>query len=400
MFEILRNLTRRKLRSVLTISGIVIGIFALTTMGALSERFNQQLNAGVEYYGSNVQVAAPDQQRTGLLPLSKMAEIKSVPGVAAVFPTYSFLVKPGTGFSFGGAPETIYNRIPEQSPYARPQITIGQGRDLSVDVNGEVVLGTTLAKEYTKSVGDTIDLPVRPADAASDFANHSFKVVGILNPTGTAPDGYAYITTTDARMLLGDTLPPAIIQTLDLSQVSPGFTVYGRSAASLDELDQIAQRINDQVTGVKATKPSVSVNGYKQFAGLFTVITTAIGILALVIGGLSVANTMVMAVSERFREIGLKKAVGARTSDVLREFLAEAATIGLIGGLVGYGLGAALTMFVNASSFAGTLQLFLLTPKLTALVIGFAVALGALAGVLPAIRAARLDPVTALRTTN
>jgi putative ABC transport system permease protein len=107
-----------------------------------------------------------------------------------------------------------------------------------------------------------------------------------------------------------------------------------------------------------------------------------------------------MAVSERFREIGLKKAVGARTSDVLREFLAEAATIGLIGGLVGYGLGAALTLFVNASSFAGTLQLFLLTPKLTVLVIGFAVALGALAGVLPAVRAARLDPVTALRTTN
>jgi putative ABC transport system permease protein len=400
MFEILHNLTRRKLRTVLTISGIVIGIFALTAMGALSERFNQQLNAGIEYYGSNVRVAAPDQQRTGLLPLSKLDEIKSVPGVAAVFPTYSFLVTPGTGFTFGGPPETIFNRIPEESSYGRPQITIGQGRDLSANTNGEVVLGTTLAKEYKKSVGDSIDLPVKPTDVASNFVSHSFKVVGILNATGTAPDSYAYISTTDARMLLGDTLPPAISQTLDLSQLTQEFTVYGRSGASLDELDQIAQRINDQVTGVKATKPSVSVNGYKQFAGLFTVITTAIGILALVIGGLSVVNTMVMAVSERFREIGLKKAVGARTTDVMREFLAEAAMIGLIGGLIGYGLGAALTLFINASSFAGTLQLFLLTPKLTALVIGFAVALGALAGVLPAVRAARLDPVTALRTTN
>ncbi|HEV2415145.1 MAG TPA: FtsX-like permease family protein [Candidatus Dormibacteraeota bacterium] len=400
MYEILHNLTRRKLRSILTISGIVIGVFALTTMGALSERFNQQLNAGVEYYGSNVQVAAPDQQRTGLLPLSKMDQIKSVTGVVAVFPTYSFLVKPGTGFSFGGAPETIFNRIPDAIPYARPQVTIGQGQDLSTGGSGEVVLGTTLAKEFNKGVGDSIDLPVKPADAPSNFANHSFKVVGILNPTGTAPDGYAYVSTSDARMLLGDTLPPAINQTLDLSQVTPGFTVYGRTGASLDELDQIAQRINDQVTGVKATKPSVSVNGYKQFASLFTVITTAIGILALIIGGLSVVNTMVMAVSERFREIGLKKAVGARTTDVLREFLAEAAVIGLIGGLVGYTLGAALTLFINASSFAGTLQLFLLTPKLTILVIGFAVGLGALAGVVPAIRAARLDPVTALRTTN
>jgi len=400
MFEILRNLSRRKLRSILTISGIVIGIFALTTMGALSERFNQQLNAGVAFYGSNVQVAAPDQQRTGLLPISKMDEIKAVDGVEAVFPTYSVLVNPGTSFSFGGPPETIFNRIPEESAYRRPQITIGQGTDLSADANGEVVLGTTLAKEYKKAIGDSIDLPIKPNDAGPDFVNHTFTVVGILNPTGTAPDSYAYISTADAQMLLGDSLPPAIRQTLDLTQVAPGFTVYGRSDATLDELDQIAVRINAEVAGVKAIKPSVSVNGYKQFASLFTVITTAIGILALVVGGLSVVNTMVMAVSERIREIGLKKAVGARTTDVLREFLAEAAVIGLIGGLIGYGLGAALTLFINAGSFAGSLQLFLLTPKLTVLVIGFAVALGAFAGVLPAIRAARLDPVTALRTTN
>src|SRR5260370_15310132 len=147
MVEILRNLTRRKLRSVLTTAGIVMGIFALTTMGALAERFNQQLNAGVEYYGSNVQVAAPDQQRTGLLPLSKLDEIKSVPGVAAIFPAYSFLVKPGTGFSFGGAPETIFNRIAEESPYARPQITLGHGRTPSADANGAVDRGTPSAHE-------------------------------------------------------------------------------------------------------------------------------------------------------------------------------------------------------------------------------------------------------------
>ncbi len=187
MFEILRNLTRRKLRSILTISGIVIGIFALTTMGALSERFNQQLNAGVVYYGSNVQVTAPDQQRTGLLPFSKMDEIKSVDGVVAVFPTYSFLVNPGSSFSFGGPPETIFNRIPEEGPYARPQITIGQGKDLSSDANGEVVLSTTLAKEYKNAIGDSIDLPIKPKDASADFVSHTFTVVGILDPTGTAP---------------------------------------------------------------------------------------------------------------------------------------------------------------------------------------------------------------------
>jgi len=119
--------------------------------------------------------------------------------------------------------------------------------------------------------------------------------------------------------------------------------------------------------------------------------------LALVVGGLSVINTMLMAVGERVREIGLKKAVGARTRHVLREFVAEAALIGAIGGVVGYGLGVVLTTVLNGLMAASNQELFLVTPALTALALGFAVALGTVAGIIPAWRAARLDPVTALR---
>ena len=107
---------------------------------------------------------------------------------------------------------------------------------------------------------------------------------------------------------------------------------------------------------------------------------------------------MFMAVAERVREIGLKKAVGATTIDVMGEFLLEATLIGLIGGLLGYGIGAAITIVVNATTPAGQSTLFLITPNLTILAIGFATALGAVAGVLPAWRAARMDPVIALRT--
>jgi len=102
-----------------------------------------------------------------------------------------------------------------------------------------------------------------------------------------------------------------------------------------------------------------------------------------------------MSVSERVREIGLKKAVGARTRHILTEFLAEAGLMGLIGGMVGFLLGFALTTLLDAGDASG--GLFLVTPGLTGLAIGFAVALGAVAGLLPAIRAARLDPVAALR---
>jgi len=111
-------------------------------------------------------------------------------------------------------------------------------------------------------------------------------------------------------------------------------------------------------------------------------------------------NTMIMAVTERFREIGLKKAVGAHTGHILREYLAEAVLIGFLGGAIGYGLGVVLTNLLNVAGKASNLELFLVTPTLTAIALSFAVALGALAGVIPAFRAARLDPVLALRTTN
>jgi putative ABC transport system permease protein len=122
-------------------------------------------------------------------------------------------------------------------------------------------------------------------------------------------------------------------------------------------------------------------------------------LLALVIGGLSVVNTMFMAVAERVRESGLKKAVGATTLNVMGEFLLEATFIGLIGGLLGYGLGVAVVVGRNVFfPAADGSTLFLITPSLTIFAVGFATVLGAAAGVLPAWRAARMDPVMALRS--
>jgi ABC-type antimicrobial peptide transport system permease subunit len=221
--------------------------------------------------------------------------------------------------------------------------------------------------------------------------------VGILNPTLTAPDTFAYINTADGQMLLKDSLPIAIRGQIDVSQITEAIDVYGKRGASIGDLDAIADRINAQVTGVKATRPSVIVNSFKSGGAIFTAITTAAALLALVIGGLSVVNTMFMAVAERVREIGLKKAVGATTLNIMGEFLIEATLIGLIGGLVGFGIGAAITLVANATTAPGTSTLFLLTVRLTLFALGFAIALGAVAGILPAFRAARLDPVTALR---
>jgi putative ABC transport system permease protein len=397
--EIIRNIARHKVRSFLTIAGIVIGVLALTTMGALAENFNALLDGGVTYFGGSIQIAPPDGQSAQLLPMSKVDEIKQVPGVAAAFPGYQFQAKPGAPASFSfGVPDTITAGDPNESTWGNFKISYAQGRPEDAKTQGEVVLGSAIAGEFNKHVGDSIDLPVRPANARPSFVNHTFKVVGVLNKTRTAPDQFAYINVPDGQMLLKDSLPANLQSVIDVTQVTQSIVAYGQPGTSITELDKTAEQINQQVPGVKATKPSEIVNAFKSGSAVFTGITTAAALLALIIGGLSVVNTMFMAVAERVREIGLKKAVGATTLNVMSEFLLEATFIGLFGGLIGFGLGA-LIVFVKNDFFTPPDQttIFLITPTLTILAIGFATVLGAVAGVLPAWRAARLDPVTALR---
>ncbi len=394
--EIIRNLTRRKLRNTLTISGIVIGVLALVTMGAMAEKFNALLDGGVAYFGGNIQVAAAGGSLFSggsVLPISTVNQVEQVRGIAAAFPEIQVEAKPGSvqTVSFG-LPDYITAYDPRANDYSSVKTTLVQGRDATGP--GEVVLGSDFAHEFKKSVGNTIDLPIRPSDAKADFVNHTFTVVGVLAKTQTGPDTGAFITLQDAQTLLKDSLPAAIRDRIDTSTLITGMTVYGQKGANLDNL---ADTITNQVAGVKATKPSTIVNSFKSGGALFTAITTGAALLALIVGGLSVINTMLMAVTERVREIGLKKAVGAKTRHIMREYLLEATVIGAIGGTIGLLLGWGITSLVNAATAASNLSLFLVSWRLVIIAIAFSVGLGALAGIIPAMRASRMDPVRALR---
>src|SRR6266567_1286875 len=371
--EIIRNLTRRKLRNTLTISGIVIGVLALVTMGAMAEKFNALIDGGVAYFGGNIQVGAAGSSAFGggsVLPLTTVNQIERVNGVAAAFPEIQVAAKPGavSTVSFG-LPDYITAYDPRANDYSSVKTTLVKGRD--VNGPGEVVLGSDFAHEFSKGVGNTIDLPIRPSDASAAFVNHSFTVVGVLAKTQTGPDTGAFINLQDAQMLLKDSLPAAIRDRIDT--------------------------VNNQVGGVKATKPSTIVNSFKSGGALFTAITTGAALLALIVGGLSVINTMLMAVTERVREIGLKKAVGAHTRHILSEYLLEATLIGAIGGTIGLLLGWGITSLVNAATAASNLSLFLVSWRLVIIALVFSVGLGAITGIIPALRASRMDPVRALR---
>ncbi|MEA2628103.1 MAG: putative transport system permease protein [Chloroflexota bacterium] len=390
--EIPRNLFRHKVRSSLTIAGMVLCILALTITGALAENFNALLDADVPYFGANVQVAAAAGQSASLLPLTKIDEIRQVAGVATAFPTYGFPARPGavnaTGFGF---PDTIIASDPTESAWSGLKTTYAQGHAIDADSSGEVVLGSTIDTEFNKKIGDAIDLPVKPRDASPDFVSHTFKVVGILNVTRTAPDTSAFINITDGQMLLKDSLPVTARDVIDVTKTAKGIDVYAKAGTPISELDKIADRINHQVPGVRASKPTDLVNSLKQRGAIFTTITATVALIALIIGGLLVAMTMFVAVAERAGEIGLKKVAGVSTLKIMGEFIAEATLIGFLGGVIGYGLGALITIVVNASTPPGQSTPFLNTPNLTIVVIGFATAVGAVAGVLPAWRAGRLD---------
>ena len=399
MKETIRNVTRRKLRSFLTISGIVIGILALTTMGALASNFNALLDGGAKYYAGYVPVGDANSNGVtggGVLPLSKASEIAAVPGVARVFSSITVEAKPGALNVVNlGVPDYIMSYDPAENGYSALRVSFASGKDLDPGGTGEIVLGSSFAAEFNKKVGDTITLPVKPADATADFVQHTYTVVGIFNRTLTVPDTGAFVSLADAQELMKEQLPLALRDSYDAGKYAASFDVYGTPGTNLD---QLADRINSQVSGVKAEKPSKLVAALVAGGQLFTEITMAAALLALVIGGLAVINTMIMAVTERVREIGLKKAIGATTGAVTREFLLESTFIGFAGGVIGFGLGYAVTALGNAAMPASQGAIFLVTPTLAALCIGFAVALGAIAGILPALRAARLDPVTALRS--
>ena len=394
--EIVRNLWQRKLRSVLTISGILMGIFALTTMGSMAPHFNVLSQGGITYYGNSVQVADENGGTftSGYMSLSTLDEIRGVDGVAAAFPTVGVVAKSGSSdvVTFG-IPDYITNYAPGSGHYSAFKMSLARGTWVTDASRNQVDLGSAFAAEFKKQVGDTIELPVRPGDAKSDFVSHRFTVVGLINRTLTAPDNGAFVSTHDAQTLQGESMPAALRSQVDPYQLVSGVVAYGRPGVNLDAL---ADRITREVPTAKAAKPSTLVQSFKAGGAVFTFITTAAAVLALIIGGLSVVNTMIMSVTERVREIGLKKAIGAKTHHILTEFLAEASLMGLIGGALGFLLGAALTVALDAGDPSG--GLFLVTPRLAVLSLGFAIALGAGAGLMPAIRAARMDPVTALRS--
>ena len=212
--------------------------------------------------------------------------------------------------------------------------------------------------------------------------------------TLTAPDLAAEVSLTAAQRLFYKTLPPMVQEQLDPTALVTSMAIYPQAGVSPQEL---AGRIEASFP----TLATMTGADFDQQIGSATSILNAvlvgIALISLIVGGLSVINTMAMSVAERTREIGIKRAIGGSRRRIVREFVTESSVLGFIGGAIGLILGAACVLLANELGKSSGTILFELTPQTALLALAFATILGGLAGLAPAVHAARLDPVAALR---
>ena len=189
-------------------------------------------------------------------------------------------------------------------------------------------------------------------------------------------------------------LPPVVRQSLRADQLATDITVYPDEGTDIEAL---AARIEADIPNASAMTGTEFDGVVGSSVAIFNAIIVGVALISLIVGGLSVINTMAMTVAERTREIGIKRAIGGSRARIIRELVSEAGLIGLLGGLLGLGLGAVVVYLANEAGRSSGTILFQLTPQTAIFAVLFSTILGVVAGIIPAWNAARLDPVAALR---
>ena len=383
--DALLHLRGRATRTFFTVAGVAIGILALVVVGSLAERLHEivarssALNAGTIFA-----VLEPALLARGDAAAIRRAgrALAAIPGVASVVPEIVLPYR-GDGSESGrfGPPSLIFG-IPDAARAVRARtLEVRDGRDMEPGERRVAVVGADVAATT----------PAHPGDVIALYGN-SYTVVGVFAKSFTLFDAAFVVPFADAQALLAQTVPPTIH-----ALPNDGITAFLVVPSAGVDPGLIVARVNT-VDGVTARDPADVANTVQSTIRIFDTIVFGAALIALVVGAFSIVNTMTTAVAERTHEIGIRKAIGATDSDVLREFLIEAAGIGAIGGLAGIVLGALVVTYVDARSAAGgNLELFALSPRVAVGALLFAIALSVLAGLFPALRAARLAPTDALR---
>lgn len=390
------SIRSNKGRSFLTMLGIIIGISAVLTVLIIGDGMKTTVNGEIDSLGASSITVSFDSTKTDKKFTKEQIDtieesLSNIIGVSVSLSGYGTVSSGRKSFDFilEGRSDAELNA---------EMVKMVHGRYFNkTDVNEgkyNAVISQTAAKNlfgYEEAVGNTIDI-----DLYGDMA--TLSVIGIREDTSMDK---AYAMFGETPTVAGDipytTL--AAIQGYDLDDTISSIIIYADSEEK-DAVLSKARTVVENIVGLRGENAVKVSSGYGFDATtdtILNIITSVVAIIAaisLLVGGIGVMNIMTVSVTERTREIGIRKSLGARTSSILTQFLAEAAILTFTGGIIGIIFGLTVSFIIcKVIDFT-----FIVNPMLVAVVVLISTAIGLFFGIYPAKRAANLDPIEALRT--
>ena len=387
------TLRANKLRAMLTTLGVIIGVLSVILLVSLGEGARQYLAETFAGMGSNLLQVTPGRRETkgfGAPPVGTVHKLTredelalrhrgmSLDGVSGV------VNGGGTIRYLGRRRDTFIVGVGARFDEIR-QMRVDQGRFFTEeDVEAHrryVVLGRTVVSEL---FGDE-----NPLGKAVKVADSEFRIVGLMEHKGQTlgfdMDDLVFIPSTTAMDLFAtDGLSNILVRARDKVSIEP----------ALEETTDILRRRHNDVVDFSIVSQDDMLATVSSIMSTMSSMLIAIASVSLLVGGIGIANIMLVSVRERTREIGVRRAVGAKRRHVLAQFLLEAVVISLLGGIIGLVLGVALVAIGRLLVPGLPLHL---NADIVVVAVGFSAVVGVLSGVVPAQRAANLDPVEALR---
>jgi len=409
------SLTHRRLRSWLTVLGIVVGVAAVVALVSIGQGLQQTVQSQLSGLGSNLITISLGFQRAGggfgfgggergtatsaNLTQNDIRTIRSTAGILYV----DGIVSGRADVSYSGQTASLSIQGVDTSVWKFMVTTkLESGRYLSTGDEYVAVVGNNVAHGLFKH-DILLNNPIT-------IGGHSFRVVGILQSGGAAFGGggesVIYVPADNARKVITTDLASNQFSSISAqtSQSADVQTVVNQLTSNLMLTRHVTSNTQDfTVTSALSLQQSVS-----SVTSTITYFLAGIASISLLVGGIGIANTMFMSVVERTRQIGVLKSLGTTNNEVMRLFLTEAGLLGLIGGVIGVIFGVILSILISTLGGGSGLGIFrargsaggletVVSPEVLLLAIGFSVFIGAISGMLPARRAAKLEPVEALR---